>query len=357
MKFSDALLICCWQCALIVVVASMRLPVVRGCCLCLRRAASNIETAEFQTLNPLLMCGVLPLTVGAPVCTGNLLSFCNNPVTATGGDTCDSLDGNVVGLPVGQTCATLASTSSPVPVCVAPANQVILTVVLFRPICTLQIPTVCEFLDASNSWRSDCFLLSRRAALTLLFVPLPQCAQDTICGVSISPALQNQLGFYPDYCSIISSCEVGLESLGCTLIGAGTALFRHLGAAADNAASHVFLRLSSRMMLTVMCLSVTKPSSALNLRRTLCFCRVPLRPAPLPAWIRWCSHSPAHRPQSPLCSATAVTQSCPPSSTACLLDQRRWRSPSRPASTPTAPTPSPSAAHVRPPVSRCCMSH
>ena len=89
------------------------------------------------------MCGVLPLAVGSPVCTGNLLSFCNNPVTATGADTCNSLDGNVVGLPVGQTCATLASTSSAVPVCVAPKNQVIhLTVVLFRPICTRYIPRV-----------------------------------------------------------------------------------------------------------------------------------------------------------------------------------------------------------------------
>ena len=141
-----------WHCALSIAASKSAFDRNASYCIpCWRRATASITTAEFQTLNPLLMCGVLSLTVGAPVCTGNLLSFCNNPVTATGGDTCDSLDGNVVGLPVGQTCATLASTSSAVPVCVAPANQVIhLTVVLFRPICTLQIPTVCDLLDASS---------------------------------------------------------------------------------------------------------------------------------------------------------------------------------------------------------------
>lgn len=121
---------------------------------------AGISLADFQTFNPLLLCGMLPLTPGAPVCTGDSLAFCNNLVTATAGDTCASLPGEVVGLPQGQTCATLAAASS-LPVCVSPAPN--------------------------------------------------KCAKSTICGISISSALQNQLGFSPDYCDIVSSCEGNLK--------------------------------------------------------------------------------------------------------------------------------------------------
>ena len=34
------------------------------------------------------------------------------------------------------------------------------------------------------------------------------------------------------------------------------------------------------------------------MHRAFCFRRAPSRPAPLQAWTRWCSHSPAHHPQS-----------------------------------------------------------
>lgn len=50
---------------------------------------------KFQTLNPLVLCGVLPPQAGSPVCTGDTISFCNNVYVASQTDTCNKITDTV----------------------------------------------------------------------------------------------------------------------------------------------------------------------------------------------------------------------------------------------------------------------
>jgi hypothetical protein len=57
---------------------------------CPRSARTGITTAEFQALNPLVLCEN-GLYAGSAVCTGNTIAFCNDVIVAAPGDTCTSI--------------------------------------------------------------------------------------------------------------------------------------------------------------------------------------------------------------------------------------------------------------------------
>lgn len=57
---------------------------------CPRSARTGITTAQFQALNPLVLCDN-GLYAGSAVCTGNTIAFCNDVVVASPGDTCNSI--------------------------------------------------------------------------------------------------------------------------------------------------------------------------------------------------------------------------------------------------------------------------
>lgn len=123
---------------------------------------AGIPLAYFQQLNPLILCGLLPLVPGSPVCSGDRMAFCNNVYVATPGQTCASINstvGTIVGFPLNQNCSTLGSTNTSV--CIAPPNP---------------------------------------------------CAANTICGVSISSSLQQLLGTVPDYCTILKECQANITT-------------------------------------------------------------------------------------------------------------------------------------------------
>lgn len=48
----------------------------------------------FNRLNPLLLCGDVPLQPGTAVCTGDTIAFCNDVVVAAPGDTCKKIAKN-----------------------------------------------------------------------------------------------------------------------------------------------------------------------------------------------------------------------------------------------------------------------
>jgi len=54
-----------------------------------------VTLEKFQTLNPLVLCGVLPPQAGSPVCTGDTISFCNNVYVASQTDTCNKITDTV----------------------------------------------------------------------------------------------------------------------------------------------------------------------------------------------------------------------------------------------------------------------
>jgi hypothetical protein len=137
---------------------------------------AGISVKQFQRLNPLTLCGILPLVPGWPVCSGDKLAFCSNRFVTSGGDSCTSIAntvGDILALQPGASCSSL---DSDVDVCIAPAANA--------------------------------------------------CAVDTLCGVSISPEMQDLFATVPDYCTVVSACEapltaginsLGLESLTLTL--------------------------------------------------------------------------------------------------------------------------------------------
>ena len=46
---------------------------------------------------------------------------------------------------------------------------------------------------------------------------MPQCQQDTLCGVAMSPDLQQMLTTQPDLCSIVAECQVLCPASMCRL--------------------------------------------------------------------------------------------------------------------------------------------
>lgn len=136
---------------------------------------AGLSLSKWQSLNPSIDCSG-PVTPDSQVCIGDKLSFCNNLYYSNGGDTCQSIAANI-----GRIISSQGGTECQDPI---PQNT---------PLCIADTPNACD---------------------------IPQ-----IGGVSISSDLQNLLGGFPDFCTLVQASGAqltpytlgGISSLQLTL--------------------------------------------------------------------------------------------------------------------------------------------
>lgn len=149
---------------------------------------SGMTLSDWQALNPLAVCGVVPLQPGSQWCAGDKLAFCNNIYYSSDGDTCSSISsdiGRVLGIETSVNCGGAL-----------PANT---------PVCITDSPNACNV--------------------------------GSIAGLSISSGLQGLLASVPDYCSLVldsgaqlaSSTVSGIPALKLTLTSITTTASDLLG--------------------------------------------------------------------------------------------------------------------------------